>query len=145
MPRHILFVCNKTVTSQKTSHFIKLSDLFYALIQWNLYDFFVVLSADRVWWVFLLSPSPNIFLGGASFSCPGCDLMWLQYSLFKIGSLQTGQFPWPHLWCPRKAGWIVTLHLTHLFSKEYFTTFYNTKCTWLIRMYRSLCWDCVLV
>ena len=30
--------------------------------------------------------------GGASFSCPGWDLIWLQYSEFVIASLQTGQF-----------------------------------------------------
>jgi hypothetical protein len=59
----------------------------------------------------------KVFLGaGASFSCPGCNLMWIQYSEFVIGFLQTGQLH-NRTWMPYKARmYIVKLHMLH-FSK----------------------------
>ena len=56
--------------------------------------------------------------GGLSFSWPGCDLMWAQYCEGVIGLLQIGQFWWSHLWLPMKLGWIVKLHLSHLFFSK---------------------------
>ncbi len=43
-------------------------------------------------WRIFLRRSSTFFLKGASFSCPGWDLIWLQYSEFVIASLQIGQF-----------------------------------------------------
>lgn len=56
--------------------------------------------------------------GGLSFSWPGCDLRWNQYCEGEIGLLQIGQFWWSHLWLPMKLGWIVKLHLSHLFFSK---------------------------
>jgi len=77
-----------------------------------------------------LCPLSKVFVlggSGASFSCPGWVLMCDQYCELVMGFLQTGQFAWPHLWCPTKLGWIVTLHWLHLFVSKIFSKYSTTQ------------------
>jgi hypothetical protein len=69
----------------------------------------------------------SLGLGGLSFSCPGCDLIWNQYYEFVIAFLQIGQFAYPHLWYPIKSGWIVNLHLSHLLFCKICLVLFNSK------------------
>ena len=59
----------------------------------------------------------KVFLGaGASFLCPGCNLMWIHYPEFVIEFLQTGQLH-NRIWMPYKARmYNVKLHMLHFYK-----------------------------
>jgi hypothetical protein len=78
--------------------------------------FWVIVSIGSGYLRPLFCASKVFLSAGASFSCTGCNLMWIQYSEFVIGFLQTGQLH-NRTWMPYKARmYIVKLHMLHFFK-----------------------------